>query len=550
MKTRNLILIICLGGLLFVPLLGMVHLFDWDEINFAESAREMLLTHTYSYLQIDFQRFYEKPPLFIWVQALSMSLFGINEFAARFPNAVIGIITLLLIFNIGRKLINEKFGWIWILCYIGSFLPHFYFKTGLIDPLFNLFTFAGIYQFILLTNAENFKAARNFRIAMWAGVFIGLAILTKGPVALLVTLFCLFFYWCTYRLKSVIPFRYLIVFLLTAFIVSCAWFGLETIRNGPDFLFAFIKRQIELFKNPDAGHGGPFYFHFLVLFFGCFPASVFMFSAFRNDKSETFAVLNMKKWMDILLFTILLIFSIVKTKIIHYSSLAYFPITFLGAYGIFRLIWLDKAKPKNLLISALLLISLLVSLAVSAIPYLARHINLIEPYINDSFGKAALKANVHWSGWESLVGIGYFVLFTTGVFLFLKSRFRIYGVVMMLMAGTFFIQLTLYIFTPKIEVYSQKAAIDFFIGHQNKDCYVTVWGYKSYAQLFYTRKKPPLHQNEGDMVFAKHISKPVYIVTKAGNEDAVNSLMKYQDFRQAGNENGFVFLKKDDTGGK
>src|SRR6185437_1296504 len=233
MRTRNIILIICLGALLFIPFLGMVHLFDWDEINFAESAREMLLTHKYSYLQIDFQPFYEKPPFFIWVQALSMSVFGVNEFAARFPNAVIGIITLVFVFSIGRKLINEKFGWIWVLCYIGSYLPHFYFKTGLIDPLFNLFTFAGIYQFVLLTNIENFKPAKNFRIAVLAGIFIGLAILTKGPVALLVTAFCLFFYWLLFRFKPVIPFRYLFVFLVSAFIVSCAWFGLNTIKNGP-----------------------------------------------------------------------------------------------------------------------------------------------------------------------------------------------------------------------------------------------------------------------------------------------------------------------------
>jgi len=547
MKTRNFILIICLGGLLFIPFLGMVHLFDWDEINFAESAREMLLTHKYSYLQINFQQFYEKPPFFIWVQALSMSVFGVNEFAARLPNALIGIITLLLIFNIGSKLINEKFGWIWILCYIGSFLPHFYFKTGLIDPLFNLFTFIGIYQFVLLTNIDNSKTFGNYCRAIVAGVFIGLAILTKGPVALLVTLFCLFFYWCISRFKPVIPFRYLFVFLVSAFIVSCAWFGLDTIKNGPGFLYAFIERQLELFKNPDAGHGGPFYFHFIVLFFGCFPASVFMFSAFRNDALETHPVLNMKKWMVILLFTILLIFSIVKTKIIHYSSLAYFPITFLGAYGIFKL-WMGEIKPKVWLAIVLIFVSFIVSAAIAVIPYIAKHISIIAPYIQDDFGKAALQAKVNWSGWESMVGVGYFILFVSGVFLFFRKRFRIQGATLLLIAGALFIQLTLYVFAPKIEAYSQKAAIDFFIERQDEDCYVAVWGYKSYAQLFYTKKDPPTDStivNDGDMVFKHNIHKPVYIVTKVDNNDAINEFTHHQGFHLIGNENGFVFLKKE-----
>src|ERR1022692_614730 len=117
-----------------------------------------------------------------------------------------------------------------------------------------------------------------------------------------------------------------------------------------------------------AGH-----FIFIVLFFGFFPASVFMFSALRNDTSETYPVLNMKKWMAILLFTILLIFTIVKTKIIHYSSLAYFPITFLAAYGIYKLACLSKSRPKTILISGLIIIGTIASIAIAAVPYIARH---------------------------------------------------------------------------------------------------------------------------------------------------------------------------------
>src|SRR6056297_2769452 len=133
-------LIIVFGGvLLFVPFLGGVHLFDWDEINFAESAREMIASGNYLTVQINYIPFWEKPPLFIWMQVLSMKLFGINEFAARFPNAIAGIITLYLLFRIGNKVVDAKFGWIWVFVYASSFLPFFYFKSGIIDPWFNLF---------------------------------------------------------------------------------------------------------------------------------------------------------------------------------------------------------------------------------------------------------------------------------------------------------------------------------------------------------------------------------------------------------------------------
>ena len=44
--------------------LGNVHLFDWDEINFAESAREMIESGDYLRVQINYLPFWEKPPFF------------------------------------------------------------------------------------------------------------------------------------------------------------------------------------------------------------------------------------------------------------------------------------------------------------------------------------------------------------------------------------------------------------------------------------------------------------------------------------------------------
>ena len=75
-NDRNLTIyyagIFIFSALLFIPFIGQVHLFDWDEINFAESAREMLVTGNFSTVSINFIPFGEKPPLFIWMQVLSM----------------------------------------------------------------------------------------------------------------------------------------------------------------------------------------------------------------------------------------------------------------------------------------------------------------------------------------------------------------------------------------------------------------------------------------------------------------------------------------------
>jgi len=184
MSNRNTysiyILLIFVSAVLFIPFLGSVNLFDWDEINFAESAREMLVSGNYLDVQINYTSFWEKPPLFFWIQALSMKVFGVNEFAARFPNTVVGIIVVLLLFNIGNKLYSRHTGLLWALVYVSSFLPFIYIKSGIIDPLFNLLIFSGIYQFYLFSIQTQKTLLRVFLSAM----LVGLATLTKGPVAI------------------------------------------------------------------------------------------------------------------------------------------------------------------------------------------------------------------------------------------------------------------------------------------------------------------------------------------------------------------------------
>ena len=96
-SNKRISFVIVIAVLLLLLPFQSVHLFDWDEINFAEAAREMLVTHDYFTVTIDYQPFWEKPPLFIWMQVIFMSLFGVNEMAARFPNVLCGIATLLLI---------------------------------------------------------------------------------------------------------------------------------------------------------------------------------------------------------------------------------------------------------------------------------------------------------------------------------------------------------------------------------------------------------------------------------------------------------------------
>lgn len=77
--------IIAIG--LFVALFQLGHLpfLDPDEPVYAETSREMLLTHDWLSPRIFGEFWYDKPPLYYWLVAMSFSVFGMGEFAARLP---------------------------------------------------------------------------------------------------------------------------------------------------------------------------------------------------------------------------------------------------------------------------------------------------------------------------------------------------------------------------------------------------------------------------------------------------------------------------------
>ncbi|MEO8590211.1 MAG: glycosyltransferase family 39 protein [Flavobacteriales bacterium] len=534
--------------LLFVPGLGAVHLFDWDEINFAEIAREMLATNDWLQPRIDYVPFYEKPPLFIWMQAASMSVFGVGEFAARLPNAICGIVTLLVLFRIGERLRGRTFGALWALAYVGSILPNLYFRSGIIDPWFNLFIFLGLNSLIRAAQEDHPPATgHGTRHALLSGLFFGLAVLTKGPVGILVPGLVAAVMWMRSGFRSLIRVRSLLMIAAALLITVSTWFVVDLIRNGPGFMVAFFWRQVAMLTTEDAGHGGFFGYHFVVLLIGCFPASLFAAQELWKPMRTTEPLHPVqrgehRRWMVILFWVVLVLFSVVKTKIVHYSSLCYFPLTYLAALRLTR-VWKENTGFGRVryLIGP---VGMVFVIAAIALPIVGTHIDMIKPlFAKDPFALANLEANVHWSGWEASAGILLLAVFGIGHFLYERARFRISLVTVF--AGTaLFVTLALYFFINRIEAYSQGAAITFFEERQGEKCYVITKDYKSYAHLFYARTPPVTDERAHDEEWLLHgdIDRPVYVVCKVTGTAEV---AKIPGLTELYRRNGFVFFRRE-----
>jgi len=539
-KKYPILLIVCVSCLVLIPFLGSVRLFDWDEINFAEAAREMLITGNYLQVQIDFKPFWEKPPLFMWMQVLSMKVFGVNEYAARFPNAICGIITLPLLFSIGSSLKDKQFGLLWPLMFIGSFLPHFYFKSGIIDPWFNLFIFLGI----IIPFLPVFKKKQLLAYII-GGISIGCAMLTKGPVALLIYFLVYLFYLVFQSFRSQQSMSIVLYPLLTIAVsvfVASMWFGIEVYQHGTWFLQEFIQYQIRLFRTGDAGHSGPIYYHFIILLIGCFPASIF---AFRKT-IQFQATSHIELLMKVLFWVVLILFSIVSTKIIHYSSLCYFPFTYLAAEYIYGSL---KSANSFSIIKVFLAIGIVFwTILLAAVPILGIYKYSILHLVKDPFVKANLEAQVQWFGYELFIPL----IFLIGGFVSIMMMHRghkLRGIYTVFLSTIPTLWLFLPIIAPKIEAYTQGSAIEFYQSLQGKDIHVYPYHFKSYAHLFYSQKQPSVNYSmnidnksiDEHTLYNGSIDKDVYVVAKIKHQ---KEMQEHTLFTKLYSKNGFVFYKR------
>jgi 4-amino-4-deoxy-L-arabinose transferase-like glycosyltransferase len=533
--TGIFVFLLLVSACLFTAFNGRVHLYDWDEINFAESAREMMVTGDYSTVRIDFQPFWEKPPLFIWMQVISMKMFGVDEFGARFPNTISGILTLLLLFFAGKKYSGARFGLLWAIAYACSLLPFLYFKSGLIDPWFNLFIFAGLLCFIFYLQEKT-----RIRWLVLSAVGIGLAVMTKGPVALLLSLLSAFLFFLFKRFRDFVRFRAIMIWTGVFVITGGLWFLLIAIDGRAQTVADFISYQVRLFRTEDAGHGGFPLYHAIILLMGVFPASVIAIPSFVKNRATGKEQKDFRKWMLVLFWTVLILFTIVRTKIVHYSSLCYFPLTFLAALEADYLIVNTKLFSRAVFILAITILSswLLFSVTAPVLlgPFKQELLNLLSGV--DPASHAMLSAEVAWP-WYTYIPA--FVL-AAMLAMLCFTRKKSMAPLLVLSAGSFiYINTAIWLFTVRVECYSQQANIEFFKGLEGKDVYTRTLGIKSYGRLFYTDARPSanINSNSKNWQLFGPVDKPVYCSFSLNNKKQY--LKKYYNLELLYEKNGYVF---------
>ncbi|WP_342265323.1 glycosyltransferase family 39 protein [Cardinium endosymbiont of Philonthus spinipes] len=500
-------------GCIFAWGIGSVHLFDLDELYFAEITREMMHTGRYGQVTFNFEPLYEKPPLFFWLQAVGMHLWGINEIGARFPNLVCGVLTLATIYYIGKRYKGRWFGCLWMCLYATAFLPHFYFKSAIIDPVFNYFLLLAIY---FLSHIVTISKAW-----FYGGLSIGCALLTKGPMALVIPLATLSLSYTWFR-GRIVQLKLLIMAVLVAIAVCCCWLVPEICANGWTFIKEFWNYHLLLYHQPVDTHAQPWYYHPLVLFLGCFPSSLFSICFLIEKRLIRPLEIEFQKRsmpnryfaanMQALLVVVLLIFTLVGTKIVHYSAMAYFPITFFAADFFMESRQGSNSKYIHSGIRNLFLaIGVVIGAALTMIPWIMLHKAEWISFVKNQMIRDALTVSVIWNYWDSMPGLIYIIGIAIAYYYFLHFRLVAFMATFMC-ANICTLALFCIRIAPKVEAYTQKEMVDFCKACKGRDLYLITIGFKSAAPLFYADQPKRFKQPDIAWLLEGAIDKPCFFI--------------------------------------
>lgn len=314
------LLLVCrLLAMVFIPLN------DTTEARYAEIARKMLDTGNWITPLHDYGiPFWAKPPLSTWLSALSMKLFGVNEFAARLPSMLLSLGVLLLVWQVAKCRSGKKVAWNAVSVLAASAFFLLDAGTVMTDPALLFCVTLGMVSFRMAVVED--KPA--WRYLFFAG--LGLGLLAKGPIAVVLTGMPLFVWVLVYNKWRMVwcklPWISGILLMLA---ISLPWYYLAEQRT-PGFLDYFIVGEHlgRFLKSSWQGdkygyaHAAPLGMIWVYALAGILPWTVSVFFwLIRHGRSLPAACRGKNGWVIyLLLFTLLplLFFTFAKNIIYPY----------------------------------------------------------------------------------------------------------------------------------------------------------------------------------------------------------------------------------------
>ncbi|HVS86619.1 MAG TPA: glycosyltransferase family 39 protein [Candidatus Acidoferrum sp.] len=264
--------------------LGAIGFVGPDEPRYAWVARDMMETGDWVTPRLYGKPWFEKPPLYYWGAALCFKLFGVSEAAARLPSAISALLATLALAWLALRLYGaETARWLLLLLPTTVGMIGFSHAAATDMPFSGMLTVAMVCAAVVLglTGGENTPIIpRTPWLALFLfGVFLGAAVLAKGPVAIILCGGTVLF-WALFTKRWREAFRLLHPATIAAFcLTALPWYILCARRNSDFFRIFIIEHNFKRYLTPEFQHIQPFWYFVPVLIVALIPWTYILGSA-------------------------------------------------------------------------------------------------------------------------------------------------------------------------------------------------------------------------------------------------------------------------------
>ena len=250
--------------------LGTIGFVGPDEPRYAWIARDMAESGDWVTPRLYGRPWFEKPPLFYWMAGISFKLFGVSEVAARLPSALCALLATLALAWLAWRVYGEETARLLLLL-----LPTSVGMIGFSHAAATDMPFSAMLTIAMVCAAVIFGFTRNEHTPIlphtpWLalvlfGVFLGLAVLAKGPAAIVLTGGGVFF-WALFTKGWRDVFRLVHPVAIAAFCVTAFPWYILCARRNPDFFRVFIiEHNFKRYLTPEFQHIQPFWYYVPVI---------------------------------------------------------------------------------------------------------------------------------------------------------------------------------------------------------------------------------------------------------------------------------------------
>ena len=282
---RDLMILTVLICLFFTFMLGNRPLSVPDEGRYVEISREMAATGNYLTPRLNSVKYFEKPVFFYWLEALSINLFGLNEFTLRLWPALFALFGCLAVAVAGARLFGRLTGLLGATVLATSLLYYGFSRAIILDMPVSILLTLALLSFLIGTHEAPGLKRRLYLWVFYA--FAALAVLTKGLIGILIPGMVIGAWILLLGEWRMLKTLYIPSGLALFLLIAAPWHIMVGRANPEFFQFYFIHEHFQRYLTKVHGRYKPFWYFMPIVVLGLFPWSAFLVQAIKHNLPST-----------------------------------------------------------------------------------------------------------------------------------------------------------------------------------------------------------------------------------------------------------------------